>query len=77
VQKPQLGLEYLVEPDQAGSSCRSVGERFRPYSNHNRIGSHMTNFPEDTVLYFTNFGPIRYIDDDDNTTGFLELAGCP
>src|SRR6516162_1657489 len=21
----------------------------------------MTNFPEDTVLYFTNFGPIRYI----------------
>ena len=35
----------------------------------------MTNFPEDTVLYFTNFGPIRYIDDDDNTTGFLDWQG--
>ena len=33
------------------------------------------NFPEDTVLYFTNFGPIRYIDDDDNTTGFLDWQG--
>jgi hypothetical protein len=35
----------------------------------------MTNFPEDTVLYFTNFGPIRYIDDDDNTTGLLDWQG--
>jgi len=34
-----------------------------------------TNFPKDTVLYFTNFGPIRYIDDDDNTTGFLDWQG--
>ena len=25
-----------------------------------------TNFPEDTILYFTNLGPIRYIDDDNN-----------
>jgi hypothetical protein len=35
----------------------------------------MTSFPEDTVLYFTDFGPIRYIDDDDNTTGFLDWQG--
>jgi hypothetical protein len=35
----------------------------------------MTNFPEDTVLYFTNFGPIRDIDDDDNTTGLLDWQG--
>ena len=35
----------------------------------------MTNFPEETVLYFTNFGPIRYIDDDDNTVGFLDWQG--
>jgi quercetin dioxygenase-like cupin family protein len=35
----------------------------------------MTNFPEDTVLYFTNFGPIRYIDDDNNTVGFLDWQG--
>ena len=32
----------------------------------------MTNFLEDTVLYFTNFGPIRFIDDDNNTVGFLD-----
>ena len=35
----------------------------------------MTNFPEDTVLYFTNFGPIRYIDDENNTVGFLDWQG--
>src|SRR5215475_11700153 len=35
----------------------------------------MTNFPEDTVIYFTNFGPIRYIDDDNNTVGFLDWQG--
>ena len=29
----------------------------------------VTNFPEDTVLYFANFGPIRFIDDDNNTVG--------
>jgi len=33
------------------------------------------NFPEDTVLYFTNFGAIRYNDDDDNTTVFLDWQG--
>ena len=35
----------------------------------------MTNFPEDTILYFTNFGPIRYIDDDNNTVGFPDCQG--
>ncbi len=35
----------------------------------------LTNFPEETVLYFTNFGPIRYIDEDDNTVGFLDWQG--
>jgi quercetin dioxygenase-like cupin family protein len=35
----------------------------------------MTNFPEDTILYFTNFVPIRYIDDDNNTVGFLDWQG--
>jgi hypothetical protein len=35
----------------------------------------MTNSPEDTVLYFTNFGPIRYIDENDNTVGFLDWQG--
>jgi anti-sigma factor ChrR (cupin superfamily) len=32
----------------------------------------MTNFPEDTTLYFANSGPIRFIDDDNNTVGFLD-----
>ena len=32
----------------------------------------MTNFAEDTTLYFTNFGSIRFIDDDNNTIGFLD-----
>jgi quercetin dioxygenase-like cupin family protein len=35
----------------------------------------LTSFPEDTVLYFTNFGPIRYLDEDDNTVGFLDWQG--
>jgi len=35
----------------------------------------MTNFPEDTIIYFTNFGPIRYIDDDNNTVGLLDWQG--
>jgi hypothetical protein len=35
----------------------------------------MTNFPEGTILHFTNFGPIRYIDDDNNTVGFLDWQG--
>ncbi len=35
----------------------------------------LTNFPEETVLYFTNFGPIRYIDEEDNTVGFLDWQG--
>jgi len=33
----------------------------------NGVVHDMTNFPEDTTLYFTNFGPIRFIDDDNNT----------
>ena len=27
---------------------------------------------EETVLYFTNFGPIRFVDDDDNTQVVLD-----
>jgi hypothetical protein len=35
----------------------------------------MTNFPENTTLYFTNFGPIRFIDDENNTVGLLDWQG--
>src|SRR3954462_12091280 len=35
----------------------------------------LTNFPEDTTLYFTNFGPIRFIDNDNNTVGLLDWQG--
>jgi len=31
-----------------------------------------TEFPEESVLYFTNFGPIRFMDDDNNTTLVLD-----
>ena len=31
-----------------------------------------TRFPEETVLYFTNFGAIRFVDDNDNTLAVLD-----
>jgi len=31
-----------------------------------------TCFPEETVLYFTNFGAIRFVDDDDNTLAVVD-----
>jgi hypothetical protein len=31
-----------------------------------------TNFPEESVLYFTNFGPIRFVDDKDQTVFVLD-----
>jgi hypothetical protein len=37
----------------------------------------MTNFPERTILDFRNYGPIRYIDDDNNTVGLPGLAERP
>ena len=34
-----------------------------------------TNFPEESVLYFTNYGPIRFMDDDDKTVHVLDWQG--
>jgi len=34
-----------------------------------------TCFPEDTVYLFTNHGPIKFIDDDDNTLFVLDWRG--
>ena len=34
-----------------------------------------TEFPVETVLYFTNFGPIRFMDDDNNTLFVLDWKG--
>jgi hypothetical protein len=31
-----------------------------------------TCFPEETVLYFTNFGAIRFVDDEDNTLAVVD-----
>jgi ChrR Cupin-like domain len=31
-----------------------------------------TSFPEETVFYFTNFGPIRFVDDEDRTIAVLD-----
>jgi hypothetical protein len=32
-------------------------------------------FPEESVLYFTNYGPIRFIDDTDGTVMVLDWRG--
>jgi hypothetical protein len=34
-----------------------------------------TNFPEESVLYFTNYGPIRFMDDDNKTVHVLDWQG--
>jgi hypothetical protein len=31
-----------------------------------------TSFPEETVFYFTNYGPIRFVDDEDRTVAVLD-----
>jgi anti-sigma factor ChrR (cupin superfamily) len=32
----------------------------------------ITEFPEETVLYFSNDGPLKFIDDDDNVVSILD-----
>ena len=34
-----------------------------------------TNFPEESILYFTNYGPIRFMDDDNQTVHVLDWQG--
>ncbi|NMI00389.1 2,4'-dihydroxyacetophenone dioxygenase family protein [Pseudonocardia acidicola] len=34
-----------------------------------------TNFPEESVFYFTNIGPLGFLDDDDNVVGVLDWQG--
>jgi quercetin dioxygenase-like cupin family protein len=34
-----------------------------------------TNFVSDTVFFFTNHGPIQFMDDDDNIVGVLDWQG--
>jgi hypothetical protein len=34
-----------------------------------------TNFPEESVLYFTNYGPIRFIDDNNQTVHVQDWQG--
>ena len=34
-----------------------------------------TYFPEDSIFYFTNYGPIRFIDDEDKTLFVLDWQG--
>lgn len=33
-----------------------------------------TRFPEETVLYFTNFGPVLFLDDADNVIAILDQS---
>jgi ChrR-like protein with cupin domain len=67
------GLQH-ARARAAGSRCRPAITGDYGYEPNGVIHD-MTNFPEDSILYFTNFGPIRYIDDDDNTVGFLDWQG--
>ena len=55
------GVETAASPQSPGITVTSI--------IHD-----VTQFPEDAILYFTDFGPIRYIDDD-NTVGFLDWQG--
>jgi anti-sigma factor ChrR (cupin superfamily) len=41
----------------------------------NSVIHDQTCFPEESILYFTNFGPIRFMDDEDKTTFVLDWAG--
>ena len=34
-----------------------------------------TNFPEESVLYFTNYGPIRFMDENNQTVHVLDWQG--
>ncbi len=34
-----------------------------------------TEFPKETVFYFTNYGPIQFIDEEDNTVFVLDWKG--
>jgi anti-sigma factor ChrR (cupin superfamily) len=34
-----------------------------------------TEFPKETVFYFTNYGPIQFIDEQDNTVFVLDWKG--
>jgi hypothetical protein len=34
-----------------------------------------TNFVTDTVFYFTNYGPLQFMDDEDNTVAVLDWQG--
>jgi hypothetical protein len=34
-----------------------------------------TNFVEDTVFYFTNYGALQFMDDEDNTVAVLDWQG--
>ena len=73
------GFHLSGDRVQSASNDPRNGALDRPFEMREGVGHSvihdMTNFPEDSILYFTNFGPIRYIDDDDNTVGFLDWQG--
>lgn len=72
---PQARLESSTREVLAGLVERVTFQFQGAREARNGVIHDMTNFPEDTILYFTNFGPIRYIDDDNNTVGFLDWQG--
>lgn len=63
--------EYYV---LKGKMCYRMGEAIEGTYGYEPLDAihEYTNFPEYTELYFTNFGPVVFLDDDGNVTTILD-----
>src|SRR4051794_34061298 len=63
------GLMKLRGGEEAGGVTARAGD----YGYEaNSVYHYQTNFPEQTVLYFQNHGPIGFLDEEDNVVGVLD-----
>lgn len=72
--------EYLVLSGavelRGGEDAGGVTARAGDYGYEaNSVYHYQTNFPEQTVLYFQNHGPIGFIDEDDTVVSVLDWEG--
>lgn len=63
--------EYFVVKGKMEYRMGVAEEGTYGYEPLDAIHDH-TAFPEYTELYFTNFGPVVFLDDDDNVTSILD-----
>lgn len=63
--------EYFVVKGKMEYRMGVAEEGTYGYEPLDAIHDH-TSFPEYTELYFTNFGPVVFLDDDDNVTSILD-----